>query len=431
MEQLEKIKKEINTYTWEPWLERIWGAFMVSTFENGISRESMKKVGIDVELAAMLHQNNRWYFSNEVFLKFKMDIEKWMKETGKNIFFISESCEKFYEIRKQEIKKLALEKDYNKESLEYVQETLKLVSTYIWLAHGFEEVYNEQIRIVAQKYVSESELDQFIGDISFPIKKNKHAILEEKLLANENLEEIAEEFVWIRNRNGFSDFFTVAELKDLKTKITKEKHEHRSREIPEEMKSLVQEVQELVYYRTLRSDVLFELISLARPILKNTAKHFGIDFVDLGNYSLSSLVSDSPKKYSDKFSFAETKSGFSFFIEPIVSIKNTESTIISGNIAFKGKVVGIVKIVKTPNDVDKVKEGDILVSQMTFPAFIVAMRRAVAFVTDEGGITCHAAIVAREMKKPCIIGTKIATKVLKDGDLVEVDAERGIVTIIQ
>jgi pyruvate,water dikinase len=59
------------------------------------------------------------------------------------------------------------------------------------------------------------------------------------------------------------------------------------------------------------------------------------------------------------------------------------------------------------------------------------MQKAAAFVTDEGGLTCHAAIVAREMKKPCIIGTKIATKVLKDGDMVEVDANKGIVKILK
>ena len=64
---------------------------------------------------------------------------------------------------------------------------------------------------------------------------------------------------------------------------------------------------------------------------------------------------------------------------------------------------------------------------MTNPSFLSAMHRAAAFVTNEGGITCHAAILAREMKKPCITGTKIATKVFQDGDLVEVDAERGIV----
>jgi pyruvate, water dikinase len=58
------------------------------------------------------------------------------------------------------------------------------------------------------------------------------------------------------------------------------------------------------------------------------------------------------------------------------------------------------------------------------------MEKAAAFVTDEGGITCHASIIAREMKKPCIVGTRIATKVLKDGMEVEVDADAGVVKIL-
>ena len=68
---------------------------------------------------------------------------------------------------------------------------------------------------------------------------------------------------------------------------------------------------------------------------------------------------------------------------------------------------------------------------MTTPDYIPAMKKAAAFVTDEGGITCHAAIIAREMKKPCIVGTKIATQILHDGDLVEVDADKGVVRIIK
>ncbi len=80
---------------------------------------------------------------------------------------------------------------------------------------------------------------------------------------------------------------------------------------------------------------------------------------------------------------------------------------------------------------NKVNKEDILVAPMTFPSFILAMEKASAFITDEGGILCHAAIVAREMNKPCIIGTKIATKVLRDGDLVEVDADKGVVKIIK
>jgi pyruvate,water dikinase len=64
---------------------------------------------------------------------------------------------------------------------------------------------------------------------------------------------------------------------------------------------------------------------------------------------------------------------------------------------------------------------------MTRPEFILAMRKAVAIVTDEGGVTCHAAILSRELGIPCVVGTKIATKVFKDGDLLEVRANHGIV----
>ena len=64
---------------------------------------------------------------------------------------------------------------------------------------------------------------------------------------------------------------------------------------------------------------------------------------------------------------------------------------------------------------------------MTRVEFVPMMRKAKAIITDEGGIACHAAIVSRELRVPCIIGTKIATHVLKDGDLVEVDIEEGIV----
>ena len=106
---------------------------------------------------------------------------------------------------------------------------------------------------------------------------------------------------------------------------------------------------------------------------------------------------------------------------------------IKGQVAYKQKkrVRGNAKIVLSNKELEKVKEGDILIATMTKPDFLTAMKKAAAFITDEGGVTCHAAIVSREMSKPCIVGTKIATKVLKDGDLVEVDAERGVVKVIK
>ncbi len=68
---------------------------------------------------------------------------------------------------------------------------------------------------------------------------------------------------------------------------------------------------------------------------------------------------------------------------------------------------------------------------MTIPQFVPYLKNVKAIVTDEGGINCHAAISAREFKIPCIVGTKIATKVLKDDDFVEMDANKGIIKIIK
>ena len=114
-----------------------------------------------------------------------------------------------------------------------------------------------------------------------------------------------------------------------------------------------------------------------------------------------------------------------------VEIKELEdkdiTTSVKGKPAFCGIVKGRVRLLLSKTKINLLRKGEILVTGMTTPEFVPAMKKAGAIVTDEGGITCHAAIVSREMKIPCIIGTKIATRVLKDGDLVEVDANKGIV----
>lgn len=105
--------------------------------------------------------------------------------------------------------------------------------------------------------------------------------------------------------------------------------------------------------------------------------------------------------------------------------------VIRGRTAYPGKARGGVKIIFYKKDLAKLKKGDILVSPMTEVDFVPYLKKAAAIVTDEGGFTCHAAIISREMKIPCIVGTRVATKVLKDGDYVEVDANKGIVRILK
>ncbi len=103
----------------------------------------------------------------------------------------------------------------------------------------------------------------------------------------------------------------------------------------------------------------------------------------------------------------------------------------TGDIGCGGKARGTVKIIIRAEDMQKMRSGDVLVSIATDPDIVPAMKKAAAIITEQGGVTSHAAIVSRELNIPCVIGTKIATRVLKDGDIVEVDANAGIVKILK
>ncbi len=104
---------------------------------------------------------------------------------------------------------------------------------------------------------------------------------------------------------------------------------------------------------------------------------------------------------------------------------------LNGLSASPGHAIGRVHVCNSLDAIKTFEEGDILVAAMTRPEYLPAMKKAAAIITDEGGISCHAAIVSREMGTPCVIGTKHATKLLKDGDLVEVRANHGLIIVIE
>lgn len=102
-----------------------------------------------------------------------------------------------------------------------------------------------------------------------------------------------------------------------------------------------------------------------------------------------------------------------------------EAPILTGSPASPGIGIGTVRILKSPKEIDKIKKGDILVAPMTSPDYVPAMKKSAAVVTDEGGQTSHAAIVSRELGIPCVVGTKDATKILTDGQIITVNGEAG------
>ena len=112
---------------------------------------------------------------------------------------------------------------------------------------------------------------------------------------------------------------------------------------------------------------------------------------------------------------------------------DTRTDSLKGTVAVKYEKIlrGRVRVIQSCEEIGKFKRDEVLVTTMTNPAYVPIMEKSIAIITDEGGLLCHAAIVSRELNKPCIIGTKIATQVFKDGDLVEVDAESGVVKILE
>lgn len=106
-------------------------------------------------------------------------------------------------------------------------------------------------------------------------------------------------------------------------------------------------------------------------------------------------------------------------------LKIATTPILTGSPASPGIGTGKVKILKSPKEIDKVSKGDVLVAPMTSPDYVPAMRKSNAIITDEGGQTSHAAIVSRELGIPCVVGTKNATKILKDEEIVTVNGESG------
>ncbi|MEM2690200.1 MAG: phosphoenolpyruvate synthase, partial [Nitrososphaerota archaeon] len=170
-----------------------------------------------------------------------------------------------------------------------------------------------------------------------------------------------------------------------------------------------------------------EVIELAR-IARRIEEHYGvpqdIEFAvdrDMPFPSNLFIVQSRPETV---WSMKEVTSTSSSTLTSVAEAR----IVLKGLPASPGVYAGKAKIVFSPEDAaKKIQKGDILVTKMTNPDWVPYMRLAGAIVTDEGGMTCHAAIVSRELGIPCIVGSKDATKLLRDGETYTVDARSGVI----
>jgi phosphohistidine swiveling domain-containing protein len=150
--------------------------------------------------------------------------------------------------------------------------------------------------------------------------------------------------------------------------------------------------------------------------LLNERYNFSIYYSSKNPLTEVFLTGEKAKKFVDKLNIIK---------EEIGDVK-----ILAGDCASPGRARGEAKIINVIADMAKMKQGDILISIATTPDLVPAIKKASAIVTDVGGITCHAAIISRELGIPCVVGTKIATKIIKDGMIIDVDATHGKVDLI-
>lgn len=240
------------------------------------------------------------------------------------------------------------------------------------------------------------------------------------------------------------------ELKEINKLFTHRNQDFR-RELKKlkpnkELRNLLKMLKDMVYLRDYR-DMLRQKLNLTiRKLYQEIGQRLGLTLEKsayLTNQEIINYLRDNKKffqkevkKRANKFLLIQKGDRIRLYSGSIVlekareglgSAKKDRLSSFKGKIGAKGKAKGRVRIVYTNKDLYKVKEGEILVATMTRQDFVAAIRKSKAIITDEGGVTCHAAIISRELKIPCVVGTKIATNVLKDGDLVEVDAFKGIV----
>lgn len=457
--------------------ERIEPYFASSIIIRGmLNRSNLKKI---LELKTGV----RWLYTNNYFFMFKADLSQAKAEITDHFRKKGKKYAKSLIKRciEQGNNLISVSKKIHKESKGKISRNKmhRLLDKYITAASNymifqnialFEESVADITEELVRKYskdkeeaikltnlittpsmltAAEKEMDEFLN---ICIRKNLG-----KLMGNH-----AKKYGWLSIRFFVGDPWTKEDMiSRLKNKGAAKEElgkrlEHRknvekmisfaAKRFSKKDKETVKLIRDVVYLRTQRTDFFQESSYYVQPLVKLIAAELDVKYPELlylsGHEVMSALQNklnylDTLKKREDGFLVVfdhdkdlilESEAVAKYIHEmPILDRDTKEIKELQGRVAYPGYARGKVRIVKTEKDNAKFKRGDILVSIITTPNLTPSMEKAAAIITDEGGVTCHAAIFAREMKKPCIIGTKTATKALKDGDVVEVDADKGII----
>ncbi|MBS3158865.1 hypothetical protein J4206_06280 [Candidatus Woesearchaeota archaeon] len=306
--------------------------------------------------------------------------------------------------------------EYTKHGKKIAKLLKQLEKKYYWLNNGYScthyldaDYFMHEINELVKKGITK-EMENYAKNyrkILYENKKRKQQLFKELKLSDELIQllEISDFMAKLQDNRKHVTTITLSYIDNFLAEISKRynlKHE-------------------LVRYLIQAEVTEFNLNNLTDQMLEERRAK-SIFF-----YTYESQKEKEPEKRGIVFTGRKAEQ----MITQLMDEDHGEIHELKGNCASPGKVTAIVKVCRGANEIAKVQRGDILVACMTQPEFVPAMKKAAAIITDEGGLTCHAAIVSRELGIPCLIGTRKATKVLKDGMKVEVDADNGVVRILR
>jgi phosphohistidine swiveling domain-containing protein len=371
------------------------------------------------------------------------DVEsKWPVSILKEIDILASKQKSLLKKMSREIKGISSAKNLFDDYVNLLQEIMK----YYVIAVPLTDYCEDELKKINFEYSNfavtfkKLDIDKYNKSLRQIIKSSGK---ERERLINKNLKD----FAWIKTAYNITEAYSISDLSEA---IKNVPVELKRKSIPKTAPHVLIGLQCGIFMRNRMKELCQQLWFYFDPVAKYLANELSLsreEFLFLTPEEVSDSIINKKCKLS-KSQIKDRQDGFvcgfinnkrilltgddvkelSNYFTPDVQ-KNVEE--FKGSIACKGKVKGKIKIIKTKDKFNQFNEGEILVTSMTTPDFVLIMKKSLAIITDEGGLSCHAAIMSRELNIPCIIGTKIATKVLKDGDLVGVDAEKGIVKILK
>ena len=351
---------------------------------------------------------------------------------------------------------------------------------YVCLPLSIESILEKNLKEIAEKYFTDENQEKVFQLLATPIKagtaeKEELSLLKIAALPRAQRKELIRkhlyEYAWIKNNSFVGAFMTKDDIQSRLKALGKDEAKKRIREYVKKQagirrlikayikkigqkdkkaKSLIETLQESIYHRSWRSERyyrnaeiiknFFDEVSRRHKISENLIYYFSCDEMRdcLQRNSFKEFIPTAKERKNGYACIAHK--GFvkiyegkelSYLKSKIRLREIAAGNEIKGQAAFLGKVKGIAVVVKNKSELSKVSKGAILVSPSTTVDYVPALKHVKAIVTEEGGVLSHASVISRELHIPCIIGTKIATDVIKDGDLVEVDAYKGVVKILK